>query len=140
MEVRIDASDIDSLVNQLVRFGDEGKKQIHRAVIAATTKARTAAIQNVQRGEKSGVIYGNHQASAAGESPATDTGRLVGSIEMDAPRGLIKSKLDYAFWLEFGTQHIAPRPFLRPAALSVRPYLVAQLEKGIERAAGAAGF
>ena len=54
-----------------------------------------------------------HQASAPGEAPALDTGRLMNSVyinELSASSFEIGTKLDYAFWLEYGTRKIAPRP------------------------------
>ena len=151
ISVRINANGIDALVKKLLEFGKEGKKEIRRAVIAATMKAQEQAKKNVLHGEKTGIIYhrtpgggvsSTHQASAPGESPATDTGDLARSIKADAPKGLIFSDLDYAFWLEFGTRDgkIKPRPFLTPAAESVKPFLVIKLKEGLKKAAERAGF
>jgi hypothetical protein len=62
-----------------------------------------------------------HTASAPGEPPASDTGRLLTSIhhEMsDGPEGIegrVGSDVEYAVYLELGTRDMLPRPFLRPA-------------------------
>lgn len=62
-----------------------------------------------------------HQASAPGQPPATDLGRLGASIthELGADNeGLVArvgTNVEYALFLEVGTRHMAPRPFLRPA-------------------------
>lgn len=65
-----------------------------------------------------GRSYGSHTASMAGYPPNIDTGELTNSISWErsgqyernvnvaAPQGL---------WMEFGTVHVAPRPFLSPA-------------------------
>lgn len=65
-----------------------------------------------------------HQASAPGQPPATDTGRLLNSI-YHVIEGVgsdlvakIGSTVDYAEYLELGTRHMAPRPFERPALYS----------------------
>ena len=74
-----------------------------------------------------------HQASAPGEAPATDTGRLMGSIYFDREGPLtatVGSKLAYAEWLEYGTSRMAPRPYFRPAVEAVRP----KFERALERA------
>jgi HK97 gp10 family phage protein len=58
------------------------------------------------------------QASAPGEAPAVQTGRLYGSIEVvkDQPLSRIIVATDKkAHLLELGTRKMAPRPFLRPA-------------------------
>ena len=59
-----------------------------------------------------------HRASAPGEAPATDTGFLVSSINFNQLTPLmvvVESRLKYAYWLEFGTKKIKPRPSWRPA-------------------------
>ncbi|MEO0870461.1 MAG: hypothetical protein AAFY19_00675 [Pseudomonadota bacterium] len=59
-----------------------------------------------------------HQASAPGESPARDTGRLVQSVFHDVDiRGMtvrvtVGSPLEKAAFLHFGTEDIEPRPFM----------------------------
>lgn len=66
------------------------------------------------------------RASAPGDSPARQTGRLQESVKVvsfDAakltatvgPDPADFSPAYYALYLEFGTRHMAPRPFMRPA-------------------------
>lgn len=65
--------------------------------------------------------YGRHRASAPGQPPATDTGRLAASIREELRQdsiGLVEvigTDVDYALPLELGTRDIEPRPFLRPS-------------------------
>lgn len=68
-----------------------------------------------------GRVYGNHQASAPGQSPAVDTGRLRQSIDIDdskisSLKIRVGTNVQYAPALEYGSRTIAPRPFLRTAA------------------------
>jgi hypothetical protein len=62
-----------------------------------------------------------HTASAPGESPASDIGLLLNTIEhvMDEDDdGIffsVGSELDIAKYLELGTRLMFPRPFLRPS-------------------------
>ncbi len=58
-----------------------------------------------------------HQASAPGEAPASDTGKLVGSIVGDAQglKGYVEARSVYAIHLEYGTRAMAARPFMVPA-------------------------
>lgn len=73
--------------------------------------------------EKSGRTYRRrgveHQASAPGEAPASDTGRLVqsGKVELkpDELAAEISWSTAYAQHLEFGSERTAARPFVRPA-------------------------
>jgi HK97 gp10 family phage protein len=53
-----------------------------------------------------------HRASAPGQPPATDTGRLISSIYFDLKplTATVGSRLAYAYWLEFGTRKMKPRP------------------------------
>ncbi len=93
------------------------------------------------KGKKRNIV---HIASAPGQAPAVDTGRLhasistnfIGSGSKNGPVGskalaedgvgepandsyafkvVVGTRVDYAPGLEFGTRSIAPRPFMRPA-------------------------
>lgn len=76
----------------------------------------------IQKGPKSGRFYKRrgvvHQASAAGEFPASDTGTLVRSILGDVEEQTLEATLSagtiYAKWLELGTRLMRARPFLVP--------------------------
>lgn len=78
-----------------------------------------------------------HQASAPGQPPASDTGRLMASIHhemLGAGQGVearIGSDVNYALFLELGTRYMAPRPFLRPAL-----YSAVDAETGLLNSAG----
>ena len=64
-----------------------------------------------------------HQASAPGEAPAIDYGVLTNSVQpfMETPtKGGVGVGAEYAPHLELGTSEIAPRPFMVPAAESVK--------------------
>ena len=67
-----------------------------------------------------------HYVSMPGNPPAVDTGQLVRSIlwrlnppgneiEVGAIGGTGKGGKSYATYLEYGTKHMAERPFLKPA-------------------------
>lgn len=90
--------------------------------------ARNTFIRNVSRGAGGGRMYGSHKASAPGEYPVTDTGRLVNSVDyqMTGPReGKLISDIVYAAYLTSGTFKMAPRKMLVEAleeALDARPH------------------
>jgi hypothetical protein len=78
-----------------------------------------------------------HRASAPGEAPATDTGALVNSIYNES-RGkysrAIGSRLDYAYYLEFGTFKMAKRPSWIPAVERAIPKMLKRVEIAIAKA------
>lgn len=102
-----------------------------KAVSAAAAKAvysGALAIQrhakvSIQAHESSGITYHHgkvsHVASKPGYPPNSDIGTLARSIEIDWNReqltALIGTNLKYGLWLELGTVHIEPRPWLFPA-------------------------
>jgi len=60
--------------------------------------------------------------SAPGEPPGVISGTLKRSItnEVEGLTGRVGTNVEYGKYLELGTEHIAPRPFLRPALESNR--------------------
>ncbi len=96
----------------------------------AASLVRATAVNSILQGTKTGTIYSRgtsapHQASAAGEPPASDTGRLATNIfiKMDTDRlgADVESRAKYSEFLEFGTTKMAARPFMHPAAEANRP-------------------
>lgn len=94
---------IDDLVKNLDDYADETRIKMERVVFKTALFAADAAKKAVQRGPKSGRLYGTasdiskvttksrgyksaekrvHRASAPGEAPATDLGDLVRSIKV----------------------------------------------------------
>lgn len=75
------------------------------------------------------VGYKFHRASAPGEAPAIDYGKLVNSIEMVFQRPLLRSIVyataAYAIRLEKNLN----RPFMRPAAENAWPDFLARMKK-----------
>lgn len=94
-----------------------------RVVVRRTEAVLTTAVQSILKGPKTGRVYTRrgieHQASAPGEAPANDTGRLAQSgktfYHSDNLIGRVVFTTDYAEFLELGTQNMEPRPYLRPA-------------------------
>ena len=98
-----------------------------RAVTRGTLVVRNHSVQSIMKGG-TGEIYQKynprrtHQASRAGEPPASDTGFLVSQITSNvktnpngAVVGQIISAAPYSKFLEFGTTEMLPRPFMQPA-------------------------
>lgn len=56
--------------------------------------------------------------SAPGDPPGVDTGALRASMKIEKTGPLeytISDGVEYGIHLEYGTEHIAPRPFITPA-------------------------
>lgn len=120
MRIQIQPPQID-----LAGLAEEVRSQVLATVEAGARLVLNDANRSIANGPKTGRVYarGNiqHQASAPGEPPATDTGRLIASgrstaeIRGDTARGLVEYTADYAAYLEFGTRKMSPRPYLIPA-------------------------
>ena len=87
---------------------------------------RTQIIQNLSqpgRGRTYVRIRSTHTASAPGDSPAVDSGRLrqsIAVVKVGAGVYRVGTNVVYAPGLEFGTRKVSARPFLRPALAAIR--------------------
>lgn len=121
-----------------------------RGVIRGTERVRSKAIDIITQGSRSGRIYRRrgveHQASAPGEPPATDTGNYIRNIQTRYDQaglaGVVNFGTAYASRLEFGfvgvdeagrTQDFAARPHARPALESERRGIQEDIRQEIER-------
>lgn len=102
----------------------------------AATEAETEMKKRITSGQKSGNVYSrgnvNHTASAPGQSPANDTGKLAGSIKYKKiadNEHEVKISAEYALVLEVGGSKLLPRPFIMPTVLNARRKLEAAFRK-----------
>jgi HK97 gp10 family phage protein len=68
--------------------------------------------------------------SSPGQYPGVDTGTLMNSIQTEPESDTVQvvyTNVEYAPYLEFGTVHMEPRPFLGQAASTVEPDFVVRL-------------
>lgn len=100
------------------------------ALLAVGHDVRNEMLRLILRTTKSGRVYRRrgveHQASAPGEPPASDLGDLVRSISPPTPHPdrltvTITVSSAHARPLEYGTRHMAARPFARPAVANIAP-------------------
>lgn len=141
MKIRLTGA--DELRKALAEFSINADKELADVVRGTAQNIRTHAIKSIQRGTKSGIEYQKysprrkHRASAPGEAPATDTGRLANSIQADiqGKQATVFTNLEYAPWLEFGTQEMEPRPFMVPAMEKERPKFEQRLSRIVDAAA-----
>jgi len=128
-ETGIKIEGLEITLENIERYGVKVENDFKTLVKGTAQEIRTKAIKKIQRGEKTGRIYEkylprrSHQASAPGEPPATDTGRLAASIEAEVSgmSGAVGTGLDYGKYLEFGTTKMKARPWLTPSVEEQRP-------------------
>lgn len=96
-------------------LGQKHRENIEQAlkdILPDVLKENRRLIRNTQ---KTGRMYGMHQASAQGEAPANRTGRLYQSGNYGVrnwQQGYIGENVDYAVFLELGTRKMRKRPHL----------------------------
>ncbi len=132
-------------VKQSLRDGNKSGRIYNRR---STGKIRGNAVAFVNgKVERQGAFRGGfHRASAAGEAPASDTGRLINSVIarfnriagneafVYIPNSLVK----YAKMLEFGTSKMAARPFFYPAFERSKEFIQKRLNQAVSLAIAAA--
>jgi len=143
MTVTIRLEGSEQLQRELRRLSDDLREEAGNVVLATAVEMRADIVKSIQSGPASGRTYRKsnptrtHTASAPGQPPMTDTGRLANSITFDRIGDLtatVGSELIYASWLEYGTSRMASRPFFRPAVERMRPVYIGKLEDIIRRA------
>jgi len=143
MTVTISLEGSEQLQRELRRLSDDLRKEAGNVVLATAVEMRADIVKSIQSGPASGRTYRKsnptrtHTASAPGQPPMTDTGRLANSITFDRIGDLtatVGSELIYSSWLEYGTSRMASRPFFRPAVERMRPVYIGKLEDIIRRA------
>lgn len=102
-------------------FAGEVKDGVHPVISGFIFDLRNRMIVSFQA-PKTGRTYKRgkrtHRASAPGEAPAVDFGHLQNSLQPDFPtplKGVLTIGAEHGLYLEEGTRHIAPRPFVVPA-------------------------
>jgi len=124
MEVRIKVRNLERVLKSLNTLGKDMLPEFREVIMGGAQQIRGEAIQSIQTGSKSGIVYQKynpkreHRASAPGESPASDTGNLVSKIKVKQKtkdRVWVESNADYSAYLEYGTSKMQPRPYMLPA-------------------------
>jgi HK97 gp10 family phage protein len=122
--IKVDTSDLKRLKVQLSGAAKQTEENVHNAVVKFAFLIDRKAKEKIQKGTRSGRTYKRrsvtHTASASGEPPKTDTGRLVASIRpvltgrMKAEVGSLSNIAVYGAMLEEGTKNMSARPWLEP--------------------------
>lgn len=117
------------------------KEGIRRGLLAVAPEIEREVVRLIKNPPKTGrlyYIYGKlHRASAPGEAPANLTGELaegVGSKVSGATQLVIGDRAEHGRWLEGNVPNrIAPRPHLKPAALSKSREVEQAILLGVKR-------
>lgn len=132
---------MDELNRALKKLGDRAERHVANAVNATGLELRTEIVKKYQKGPKTGAIYSRgtrfHQASAAGEAPATDTGRLASSVQYSRTGPMsaeVGTDVKYGPMLEYGTINIQPRPNWVPSVENMKPKFRGRLEDALRKA------
>jgi hypothetical protein len=91
----------------------------------------------VYKSDGGGNLSPTHRASAPGQYPATDTGRLASSVMVNLPTpasmtGEVGTNVLYGKWLEFGTTRMAARPWLLPSFTQAKIGIEKKLRDNLE--------
>lgn len=141
MSVNIELDGLDKLLADLQRLGAAGEEVVEDTITDLVLDTHQKAVDGIQRGPKTGRVYrrGNiaHQASAPGQYPASDTGRLASNVRFELPQGgnmvgRVGTNIQYGAYLEFGTSRMAARPWLLPSFEKAKVGVTKELKSKLE--------
>lgn len=139
-EIEVDG--VEETARNMAALARKYSRATAEGAVAAGHLVRSDAIKTIQeqspgeqvtRSRTGGGEY-IHTASAEGDAPNTDTGRLVQSIQVEVNRKTVDvgSTLDYASYLEFGTKRMVARPWLFPAFERNKAAITRLIKHGID--------
>ena len=139
--VEIKLEGLDDLFADFKRLGELGDDVIMDTINDLAMDTQQEAVRGIQRGPASGRPRADgSRASAPGEFPMSDTGRLASNVDriLATPAKMqakVGTNIIYGAYLEFGTSRMEARPWLersfRKAAEGVARELKAKLESRI---------
>ena len=140
--ITFDITGLPELKMASVRVRKQVERNLRMAILSAANDIKKTMTDSILSGNKTGKTYRRggvtHVASAAGEPPASDTGRLVSSIGvfpdlsgLSIDIGVKRPMVNYALFLEFGTSKMDARPFIAPAGLKNRAKALNKMERAL---------
>lgn len=132
---------LDKINKDFANYPDELESEVNAALLSIAKKIEGDAKASIQRGPKTGKFYKRrgvtHRASAPGQAPASNTGRLANSI-IGKMKGRLHAEISatthYARFLEFGTRFIKRRPFMAPALMKNKDFIEKRITIAIKKA------
>ena len=141
MQVDIEA---DDLFADLKRLSEISQQAVIDTINDVAMQTHETSVQGIQRGPASGRTYTRgtvtHTASAPGEYPMSDTGRLASNVIFNLatgsnPTASVGTNISYGAYLEFGASKMAARPWLLPSfkqsVATIGEELKAKFEGGV---------
>lgn len=140
MRTSVKIEGVKSVTDALSKLDAQATNDVHDVINATAQNIRNTAIRSIKNSPANGRVYRNHTASAEGNPPRTDTGRLVSSIAVVMPESgkaleaEIGAYVNYAAHLEYGTRNMGARPFMFPALEQNMKGYVSKMKQALERA------
>lgn len=124
MHVTIKTDGLIPLIKRVNILEAHSEAVVLAVVTDATLLVHKLAVRGIQRGPATGRKYRKynpkriHTASARGQYPATDTGRLAGGVEQRLPtkakvQGRVFTRVKHGIYLEFKRPSRGGRPWLK---------------------------
>ena len=138
MRLQVEIDGLSQLTRQLADLVGDAEAVMTETITRVVMDTRTNAVQGIQRGPATGAVRRDgSRASAPGQFPMSDTGRLANSVEFNLPTagrlmGEVGTNVIYGRYLEFGTSRMAARPWLLPSFEKAKLGVEARLKKAIE--------
>lgn len=115
---------------------------VNKSVNKAAAEMRKVARASIRKSSGQWSFYEpDHWSSPPGTAPNNDTGQLMMSIiigqrasRKSVAKATVTVDAPYAAALEFGTLHIEPRPFIKPAFKKVAPGAKKNIENAVRAA------
>lgn len=140
---RIELIGMQKHLGDIKTSGARGREDVFRWVTRLAFLTQRRAVEGIQRGPKSGRIYQKynprrtHRASAPGQYPATDTGRLASSIAVEPPSNRenpvarVGTAVRYGLYLEKKAGSRGGRPWLGRSLSAALAEMKGDLGKGL---------
>lgn len=148
MDLNVEVAGLDGLKKASAEVQKAVLAELKAGMYFSGKKVEETAKKSLTEGGKTGRVYKRgsvtHRASAPGEAPASDTGRLLNSIHVDSQVTVERTALvaevkaggadtKYAPMLEFGTSKMQARPFMFPAFENSKKWIQDRLAKAVQR-------
>lgn len=140
MRTSVKIEGVKSVSEALARLDAQATSDVRDVINSTAQNIRNTAIRSIKNSPANGRVYNNHTASAEGNPPRTDTGRLASSIAVitdEQARSLeaeIGAYVDYAAHLEYGTRNMGARPFMFPALEQNMKGFVSKMKQALQKA------
>ena len=138
MRLQVEIDGLSQLTRQLADLVGDAEAVMTETITRVVMDTRANAVQGIQRGPATGAVRRDgSRASAPGQFPMSDTGRLANGVEFNLPTagrltGEVGTNIIYGRYLEFGTSRMAARPWLLPSFEKAKVGVEARLKKAIE--------